>query len=134
MAAIKMESYGVALADAEAALECVVVSLGPDWPIDACMMYHSFHSRCRRTRTHPTRRLDPHYVKALYRRGSAHYALGKYKEALKDFRQVVKVRLFWVTVEAFVGMFVCGVYCHCCAWVWAIVANGMAKVASRVDM
>jgi tetratricopeptide (TPR) repeat protein len=41
----------------------------------------------------PTRnRLDPHYVKAYYRRGSAHYALGKYKDALKDFRQVVKVR------------------------------------------
>lgn len=36
-------------------------------------------------------RLDPDYLKAFYRRGSAHYALGKYKDALKDFRHVVKV-------------------------------------------
>jgi len=38
------------------------------------------------------RRLDPNYLKAFYRRGSAHYALGKVKEALKDFKHVVKVR------------------------------------------
>lgn len=35
--------------------------------------------------------LDPAYIKAYYRRGSANYALGKYKDALKDFRHVVKV-------------------------------------------
>jgi tetratricopeptide (TPR) repeat protein len=37
-------------------------------------------------------RIDPTYLKAYYRRGSANYALGKLKEALKDFKQVVKVK------------------------------------------
>jgi hypothetical protein len=37
------------------------------------------------------RRLDPGYVKAYYRRASANFALGKYKEALKDFRHVLKL-------------------------------------------
>ena len=35
-------------------------------------------------------RLDRNYVKAYYRRASANMALGKYKAALKDLRQVVK--------------------------------------------
>ncbi len=30
--------------------------------------------------------LDPSYVKAYYRRGSANFALSKYKEARKDFK------------------------------------------------
>lgn len=34
--------------------------------------------------------LDPAYTKAYYRRGSANYALGKYKLALKDFKHVVR--------------------------------------------
>eukprot|EP00004_Rigifila_ramosa_P018022 TRINITY_DN4439_c0_g2_i1.p1 TRINITY_DN4439_c0_g2~~TRINITY_DN4439_c0_g2_i1.p1 ORF type:complete len:422 (+),score=113.81 TRINITY_DN4439_c0_g2_i1:1036-2301(+) len=34
---------------------------------------------------------DPSYVKAYYRLGTAHFALGKNKEALKDFRTVVKL-------------------------------------------
>ena len=36
--------------------------------------------------------VDPTYLKAYYRRGSANYALGKLKEALKDFKHVVKVK------------------------------------------
>lgn len=53
---IKLESYGLAIRDADEAIE-----------------------------------LDPSYVKAYYRRGSAHFALGKLKEARKDFRAVVKM-------------------------------------------
>jgi tetratricopeptide (TPR) repeat protein len=36
-------------------------------------------------------RLDPTYLKAYYRRASANYALGKLKEALRDFKAVVKI-------------------------------------------
>jgi tetratricopeptide (TPR) repeat protein len=36
-------------------------------------------------------RIDPGYIKAYYRRASAKYALGKLKEALKDFKAVVKI-------------------------------------------
>lgn len=36
--------------------------------------------------------IDPTYLKAYYRRGSANYALGKLKEALKDFKHVVKIK------------------------------------------
>lgn len=36
--------------------------------------------------------LDPSYLKAYYRRGSANFALSKYKEALKDFKHVIKVQ------------------------------------------
>lgn len=36
-------------------------------------------------------RLDPQYIKAYYRRGSANYALGKLKTALKDFKAVVSI-------------------------------------------
>lgn len=36
-------------------------------------------------------RLDSQYIKAYYRRGSANYALGKLKLALKDFKAVVKI-------------------------------------------
>ena len=36
-------------------------------------------------------KLDPNYIKAYYRRGSADYALGKLKESLKDFKAVVKI-------------------------------------------
>lgn len=35
--------------------------------------------------------MDPTYVKAYYRRASAYYALGKLKEAIKDFKSVLKV-------------------------------------------
>ena len=35
--------------------------------------------------------MDPSYVKGYYRRGSAHYALDKLKEAKNDFRCVVKL-------------------------------------------
>eukprot|EP01036_Dinobryon_divergens_P048033 gene48033-64455_t len=35
--------------------------------------------------------LDPKYVKSYYRRGSANFALGKLKLALKDFKAVVKI-------------------------------------------
>ncbi|KAF3326813.1 serine/threonine-protein phosphatase 5 [Carex littledalei] len=34
--------------------------------------------------------LDPRYSKGYYRRGAAYLAMGKFKEALKDFQQVVK--------------------------------------------
>lgn len=34
--------------------------------------------------------LDPKYVKGYYRRGSAHSAMGKFKDALKDFRLAAK--------------------------------------------
>lgn len=37
---------------------------------------------------HLIRRLDPGYVKAYYRRGSANMALAKYKEAVRDFKRV----------------------------------------------
>jgi serine/threonine-protein phosphatase 5 len=36
--------------------------------------------------------VDPQYVKAYYRRGSSHYALGHFIEALKDFRIVAKLQ------------------------------------------
>mmetsp|Transcript_22696 Transcript_22696/g.38393 ORF Transcript_22696/g.38393 Transcript_22696/m.38393 type:complete len:496 (+) Transcript_22696:77-1564(+) len=36
--------------------------------------------------------LDPTYIKGYYRRGSANFALGKVKEARKDFRTVCKLR------------------------------------------
>jgi serine/threonine-protein phosphatase 5 len=36
-------------------------------------------------------KLDPAYIKAYYRRGSANYALGKTKAALRDFKAVVKL-------------------------------------------
>ncbi|CCI42081.1 unnamed protein product [Albugo candida] len=36
--------------------------------------------------------MDPNYVKAYYRRGSAELALGHYKAALKNFRLVVKMK------------------------------------------
>lgn len=35
--------------------------------------------------------MDPKYIKAYYRRGSANYALGKLKLALKDFKAVVSI-------------------------------------------
>lgn len=35
--------------------------------------------------------LDPAYVKAYYRRGDANFALGKFKEALRDLRAAAKV-------------------------------------------
>lgn len=35
--------------------------------------------------------LDPKYIKSYYRRASANYALGKLKEALKDFKTVSKI-------------------------------------------
>eukprot|EP01098_Paradermamoeba_levis_P001478 TRINITY_DN1175_c0_g1_i1.p1 TRINITY_DN1175_c0_g1~~TRINITY_DN1175_c0_g1_i1.p1 ORF type:complete len:290 (-),score=60.45 TRINITY_DN1175_c0_g1_i1:626-1495(-) len=35
--------------------------------------------------------IDPTYAKAFYRRASAYFALGKYNESLKDFRQVAKM-------------------------------------------
>ena len=35
--------------------------------------------------------LKPNYLKAYYRRGSAKYAIGKYKEALVDFRAVARI-------------------------------------------
>jgi serine/threonine-protein phosphatase 5 len=53
-ALIKLESYGLAIQDANEALK-----------------------------------LDPKYIKAYYRRGSANYALRKLKAALKDFKTVV---------------------------------------------
>jgi len=36
-------------------------------------------------------RLDPKYIKAYYRRGSANLALGKLKAAMKDFQAVTKI-------------------------------------------
>ena len=36
--------------------------------------------------------LDPSFVKAYYRRGSANLALGKHKAARTDFRAVVKIK------------------------------------------
>jgi len=36
--------------------------------------------------------LDPSYIKGYYRRGSANFALGKVKEARKDFRAVCKLK------------------------------------------
>lgn len=36
--------------------------------------------------------LDPAYIKGYYRRGSANFALGKFKEARKDFRTVCKLK------------------------------------------
>ncbi|KAI8010400.1 Serine/threonine-protein phosphatase 5 [Camellia lanceoleosa] len=35
--------------------------------------------------------VDPKYSKGYYRRGAAHLAMGKFKEALKDFQQVKKI-------------------------------------------
>jgi tetratricopeptide (TPR) repeat protein len=56
VAYLKLESYGLAIADSDDALA-----------------------------------LDPGYIKAYYRRASANMALGKYKIALRDFRQVIKL-------------------------------------------
>ena len=36
--------------------------------------------------------LDKFYVKGYYRKAAAHYAMGKFEDALKDFDRVVKVR------------------------------------------
>eukprot|EP00252_Welwitschia_mirabilis_P010559 TRINITY_DN23868_c0_g1_i1.p1 TRINITY_DN23868_c0_g1~~TRINITY_DN23868_c0_g1_i1.p1 ORF type:complete len:487 (+),score=106.41 TRINITY_DN23868_c0_g1_i1:377-1837(+) len=36
--------------------------------------------------------IDPSYTKGYYRRGAAYLAMGKFKEALKDFQQVKKLR------------------------------------------
>mmetsp|Transcript_24404 Transcript_24404/g.22175 ORF Transcript_24404/g.22175 Transcript_24404/m.22175 type:complete len:505 (-) Transcript_24404:30-1544(-) len=36
-------------------------------------------------------KLDPKYIKGYYRRGSANYAMGKLKNALTDFKAVVKI-------------------------------------------
>ena len=36
--------------------------------------------------------MDPAYIKAYYRRGSANLALAHYKKALKDFKQVVRMK------------------------------------------
>lgn len=36
--------------------------------------------------------LDPSFVKAYYRRGEAHYALGRYKEARADFKKVLQLK------------------------------------------
>lgn len=35
--------------------------------------------------------LEPKYIKSYYRRASANYALGRLKDALKDFETVVKI-------------------------------------------
>lgn len=35
--------------------------------------------------------MDPKYIKAYYRRGSANYALGKLKAAVKDFKAVISL-------------------------------------------
>eukprot|EP00761_Pharyngomonas_kirbyi_P012257 gb/GECH01012284.1/.p1 GENE.gb/GECH01012284.1/~~gb/GECH01012284.1/.p1 ORF type:complete len:415 (+),score=108.05 gb/GECH01012284.1/:1-1245(+) len=35
--------------------------------------------------------LDPQYAKAYYRKGSAHMALGKFQEAIKDLKEVISV-------------------------------------------
>jgi len=56
-ALIKLESYGLAIQDANEAIK-----------------------------------IDPKYIKALYRRASANYALGKLKEALRDFKMVVQIK------------------------------------------
>ena len=37
-------------------------------------------------------KLNPSFVKAYYRRGEAHFALGKYKEARLDFKKVLQLR------------------------------------------
>jgi len=55
-ALIKLESFGLAIMDANEAIKC-----------------------------------DPNYLKAYYRRGSANFALGKPKAALKDFRAVAAI-------------------------------------------
>lgn len=54
---LKLETYGAAVADADAAV-----------------------------------RIDPAFVKAYYRRGSAHFALLKYRDAVKDFKEVLKIK------------------------------------------
>jgi len=36
-------------------------------------------------------KLEPNYVKALIRRGTAHEALNKYEDALKDFKRVLEL-------------------------------------------
>ena len=54
---LKLETYGLALTDADKALE-----------------------------------LDPKYIKAYYRKGSAFMALGKFKDALRQFAAVVKAK------------------------------------------
>lgn len=35
--------------------------------------------------------MEPNYIKSYYRRASANYALGRLKDALKDFETVVKI-------------------------------------------
>ncbi|KAK8275264.1 hypothetical protein V6Z11_D10G127300 [Gossypium hirsutum] len=38
--------------------------------------------------------VDPKYSKGYYRRGAAYLAMGKFKEALKDFQQVLRLIAF----------------------------------------
>ena len=57
-----------------------------------CRVCHGEHSLFNHQIFLPYRRIDPSYLKAYYRRASANYALGKLKEALKDFKQVVKLK------------------------------------------
>ncbi len=35
--------------------------------------------------------LDPTYTKGIYRRGDAYFAMGKYKEALRDFKAAARL-------------------------------------------
>lgn len=42
--------------------------------------------------THTAIELDKTFVKAYYRRGAAHMAMGKYKQARLDFKQVVRIK------------------------------------------
>ena len=64
--------------------------LNHDWIYDAIRTRGTFPLNHQIFLRH--RRIDPSYLKAYYRRASANYALGKLKEALKDFKQVVKLK------------------------------------------
>ena len=95
MAFIKMEQYGVAITDADAGElknrhTSALLPHGLGARRSRPLLTHVARSH---TRSHIAAiTLDPAYIKAYYRRGSANFALGKNKAALKDFKHVCKLK------------------------------------------
>jgi serine/threonine-protein phosphatase 5 len=73
-AQIKLESYGSAIQDANEAIKFVFNMFA----VAVFIIY-------------PCYRLDPAYIKAYYRRATCYFVLGRLKDALKDFKAVVKI-------------------------------------------
>jgi serine/threonine-protein phosphatase 5 len=76
-------------------------------------------------------RLDPRYIKAYYRRGSANFALNKLKLALKDFKAVAK--MVPTDGEAVKRMKACDKAIKEDAFMKAIESEDMPEVAIDID-